>query len=246
MRAKRSCCLFCLSVLLAAGTSLAGAPAKQEVLLSAEGLFHSREWHHCASHASSALSLGTEEGFLVNTAPEGTPYEQVRRMEKGMGLSIYGLKEPLPEQYEVSGVFRVDQAAAVGLFSTPAAGRCLADHYLVLLYHGASTCGNIPIPARGETMASHEVGMALAAPEVGYGLQPRDNHRRNTAPSAAWATSFPSGWMGRTVLGVTDAAPLPPGVLGIWLGEGLRRCSPGDHPKVEKPAQSLSRWSSTG
>ena len=223
MRAKRSCCLFCLSVLLAAGTSLAGAPAKQEVLLSAEGLFHSREWLPLREpRFERGYPWALKEGFLVNTAPEGTPYEQVRRMEKGMGLSIYGLKEPLPEQYEVSGVFRVDQAAAAGfVLNSGLRGDALADHYLVLLYHGGINLWKYTYTGEGR---DHGVYMKLGwlsrplKSDADYNL--KITTRRNTRPERGLGYEL-SVWLdGEHVLGVTDAAPLPPGVLGIWLGEG--------------------------
>lgn len=224
MRTKRSCCLFCLSVLLAAGSSVAGAPASKEIALTAEELSRSAEWQLLREpRYERGYPWELKEGCLFNTAPAGTPYDQVKRMEKGMGLSIYGLKEPLTARYEVSGVFRMDAAAAAGfVLNSGLEGDALTGHYLLLVYYGGINLWKYTFTGEGKDQGVYMKLGWLARPlkaDTDYEL--KVTAQPNTRPERGLGYELSVLLDGQHAFGVTDATPLPAGTLGIWLGEGF-------------------------
>lgn len=223
MRVKRWC-LFCLAALVAAGVSAAGAPAAKEVTLSAEELLKSTDWQLLREpRFERGYAWELKEGWLFNTAPAGTPYDQVKRMEKGMGLSIYGLKEPLPARAEVSGVFRVDEAAAAGfVLNAGLEGDALGSHYLLLVYHGGINLWKYTFTGEGKDQGVYmKLGWLSRPLKAGTDYELKVTTRPNTRPERGLGYELAVHLDGQHVFGVTDAAPLPAGTLGIWLGEGF-------------------------
>lgn len=164
-----------------------------------------------------------KDGYLVNTVPPGTPYEAVKRMEKGMGLSLYGFEQPLPLAGELTGTFRVDEAAAAGfVLNAGLEGDALTSHYLVLLWNRGINLWKFVYTGTGENKGDYlKLGWLNRPLEPGTDYELAVTTHFSASANRGHGLELSVSLNGEHVLGVTDPAPLPPGVAGVWLGEGF-------------------------
>lgn len=210
-----------------AGPRVSGEVAEtKETLYSVTALAESGDWELVReARFAKGYTWGRDGDHMVNTAPEGTPYKDVRSMKDGMALSIYALPEPLPEAFDVQAVLQTDKAAAAGLvLNAQLDGDELRNHYLVLLYHDGVNVWKYTYTGEGKFQGAYlRLGWRSAKLEAD-----RDYHLK-VRMSVSKREGFGKGNVLEITLdgdhwfSVTDASPFPPGRMGIWLGEGFAR-----------------------
>ena len=233
---RMACCaaIFIWGVLgLLIGTSAnaqeaKSAPAKAagSQVFTASELLGSEKWMPLREpRFSRGCPWKLDAGYLVNTAPAGASREDVKGMKDGLGLSIYGLKDPLPLKFEVSGTFQVDGDSAAGfVLNAGVEGGALTSHYVALIHHGGVNLWKYTFSDAGK-----DKGDYLKLGFCDRKLQPDTDYKRKIVTGFCSQNERGHGCTislflnDEHVLGVTDPAPFPPGVMGLWLGEGYAR-----------------------
>ena len=166
------------------------------------------------------------DAWITNTPPEGTSQEDLRTMKNGVGLCLYVWDRPPAPATTLAATFAFDAHAAAGLIlGARVDGNVLLDHYLVLAYHGGVNLWKYTYTGEGRFQGRYLKlawrPVELAADEA-YTLAATIQTREGSADFAGGRTIAVSvnneAWFS-----VTDADPLPPGKVGLWLGEGLAK-----------------------
>lgn len=201
--------------------------ARPSASYSADQLAQSGDWLRLRDpRFTKGHVWSVADGWTTNAAPPGTSEEDIRKMKNGMGLCLYVWDRPDAPSADMTAVFQFDSHAAAGfILGARVDGNVLLDHYLVLAYHGGVVLWRYTYTGEGRFLGRYlKLGwrdLPLAT-DLAHTLDVTCEIKETSADFAGGRV-IQVRVDGESWFAVTDADPLPPGKIGLWLGEGAAK-----------------------